>query len=179
MAHIIIVAHLDSQHSRQLAHRIREGVESTGNLCTIVDVDKMNYDILLGSNAIIFGCPTIMGSASAAFKAFMEDTYDKFNEQVFKNKFAAGFTYGAAVSGDKFHTLQELCNFASQHSMHWISQGNIRENEAVNANVPINSLNSYLGNMSQYINGIYGQEFMETAYYFGRRVGATVYRVAL
>jgi len=178
MAHIIIVAHIDSQHSRQLAHRIREGVELTGNLCTIVDVDKMNYDILRSSNAIIFGCPTIMGSASAAFKAFMEDAYDMFNNQVFKNKFAAGFTYGSHYSGDKFNTIQELCNFAAMHSMPWISQGNIRENEAINANVPINSLNSYLGNMSQHINGIYGQEFMETAYYFGRRIGNTVNNIA-
>jgi hypothetical protein len=62
------------------------------------------------------------------------------------------------------------------HGMHWISQGDIRENEAANVNMKINPLNSYLGNMSESVNDAYGQEFMETAYYFGRRVGNVVNR---
>jgi len=176
MAHITIVAHIDSVNSRQLTHRMREGVNSTGALLTIMDADKVNYDALNRSNAIIFGCPTNMGGPSATFKAFMEETFTAFYQQVFKNKLAAGFTYGAPYSGDKFHTIQALSNFAAMHSMHWISQGDIRENEAANVNMKINPLNSHLGNMSESVNDAYGQEFMETAYYFGRRVGNVVNR---
>src|SRR5260370_23785484 len=78
------------------------------------------------SDAIIFGCPTYMGSGSARMKAFMEDSlHPQFLERRWQDKLAAGFTNSAGMSGDKLCTLQQLAGFAAQHGMIWISLGQL------------------------------------------------------
>lgn len=42
------------------------------------------------SDAIVFGCPTLMGSVSAVFKAFMEAAFTPFTTQAWKDKPAGG-----------------------------------------------------------------------------------------
>jgi NAD(P)H dehydrogenase (quinone) len=180
MVHATIVAHLDSQFSRDIASRIKDGLQSQEVIVNLVDVYNIDIGELINSDVIVFGCPTTMGSPSARFKEFMERTDQHLYNQQFKNKMAAGFTYGDTMSGDKFATIQALCNFAGQHSMIWISQGDILENEGVNSTIHLNPNCSYLGNISEInmntMNTIVPIEFTETAYYFGRRIGATVNR---
>jgi multimeric flavodoxin WrbA len=75
-------------------------------------------------DAIIFGCPTYMGSASGQFKMFMDATSRRaFTGAKWKDKLAAGFTNAASRSGDKLNTLQQLSIFAAQHGMHWVNLG--------------------------------------------------------
>jgi multimeric flavodoxin WrbA len=178
MVRVTIVADIDSQAARDIVSRIRDGIVSQNIIVTIMTIYDIQPNILNRSDCIVFGCPTLMSGPSAAFKRFMEQTMPQFYNQNYKNKLSAGFTYGTSMSGDKFTTIQSLCNFASQNSMIWIPQGNIAENEGINSNGVINSQNSYLGNISEiYINNNNTtNNFNETAYYFGRRIGTTVNR---
>jgi NAD(P)H dehydrogenase (quinone) len=187
MPHVTIVAHLNSQFARDIAARIREGLNSQNVIVNLVETQNLEMAALVETDAIVFGCPTIMGSPSARFKTFMESTQPQLYNQTFRNKMAAGFTFGDPMSGDKSATIQALSNFAAQHSMIWVPQGDIAQNEGVNSNLQINPTNSYLGNISEiqmnnndiYINNNIMNvplEFSETAYYFGVRIGHTVNR---
>ena len=68
-----------------------------------------DWEALDAADAIVFGCPTYMGSASARMKAFMEESLrPQFLERRWQDKLAAGFTNSAGMSGDKLCTLQQL-----------------------------------------------------------------------
>ncbi|MBP2055105.1 multimeric flavodoxin WrbA [Streptomyces griseochromogenes] len=72
-------------------------------------------------DAIVLGCPTLMGSVSAVFKAFMEAAFTPFTTQAWKDKPAGGFTMSASQSGDKLVVLEQLAVFAAQMGMQWTS----------------------------------------------------------
>jgi len=84
---------------------------------------RSHWDELQQSDAIIFGAPTYMGSASAEFKAFMDATSKPFFEGAWKDKIAAGFTNSASRAGDKLETLIQFAILAAQHGMHWVNLG--------------------------------------------------------
>lgn len=175
MPQVTIVGDLNSQVARDIAHRIRGGLEFQGILVNLVNLDDLELNVLVNSDAIIFGCPTIMSSPSAKFKAFMEATHQQMYNQSFKNKIAAGFTFGEALSGDMSSTIQTLSNFAAHHSMIWVPQGDIAQNEGINSIVEINPTYSFLGNMTLVSNPHnIPIEFSQTSYYFGLRIGQIV-----
>jgi NAD(P)H dehydrogenase (quinone) len=68
---------------------------------------------------MIFGSPTYMGSASAAFKAFMEATSQRWMEQRWAMKLAAGFTNSGSQNGDKQNTLDAVRHLrgAARHAV--------------------------------------------------------------
>jgi hypothetical protein len=99
-----------------------------GTAVTLIPVaDRASHwEVLDAADAIVFGCPTYMGSGSAALKAFMEETIQpQFLEQRWKDKLVAGFTNSAGMSGDKLLALQQLSGFAAQHGMIWITLGQL------------------------------------------------------
>jgi hypothetical protein len=53
----------------------------------------------------------------------MESTSKLWLQQRWKDKLAAGFTNSGSLYGDKANALGELCCFAAQHGMLWISLG--------------------------------------------------------
>ncbi|WP_149831054.1 flavodoxin family protein, partial [Streptomyces tailanensis] len=73
------------------------------------------------AHAIIFGAPTYMGTASAAFHSFAQATSQRWAERAWKDKIASGFTVAGAMNGDKLSTLQYFSILASQHGMHWVN----------------------------------------------------------
>jgi NAD(P)H dehydrogenase (quinone) len=103
------------------------------------------------ADAIVFGCPTYMGSASAVMKAFMEESLrPQWTEQRWKDKLAAGFTNSAGMSGDKLVTLQQLAGFAAQHGMLWLTLGEPPGwQDSSGSAGDINRLASFLGLMTQ------------------------------
>jgi NAD(P)H dehydrogenase (quinone) len=114
-----------SGHTRRLADLIAEGVREDGAEVALVDVEALDADAwarLDAAEAIIFGTPTYMGSAAAAMKVFMDETSDRWTDQVWADRIAAGFTVATYASGDKLMTLQQLAVFAAQHGMIWIGQ---------------------------------------------------------
>jgi NAD(P)H dehydrogenase (quinone) len=110
-----------------------------------------DWEALDAADAIIFGCPTYMGSASARMKAFMEESLSpQFLERRWQDKLAAGFTNSAGMSGDKLCTLQQLAGFAAQHGMIWIPLGQLPGWQSSHGTAADpNRLASFLGLMAQ------------------------------
>lgn len=125
---VAVIYHSGYGHTQKQAEAVARGAAgapgSESTLIAVADIDQ-HWAVLESFDAIIFGCPTYMGSASAQFKAFMDATsrhvYAKGG--VWKDKIAAGFTNSASRSGDKLATLQQLAIFAAQHGMHWVNLG--------------------------------------------------------
>ncbi|MDY7511252.1 flavodoxin family protein [Ralstonia wenshanensis] len=125
---VAIVFHSGFGHTAKQALAVARGVRSVAGadsiLIPVEDIDQ-HWDALEQVDAIIFGAPTYMGSASAQFKGFMDATSPNVFAKGAKwaNKVAAGFTNAASRSGDKLATLQQIAIFAAQHGMHWINLG--------------------------------------------------------
>lgn len=123
---IAVVLHSGYGHTERFAHSVAQGAEDAGAQVLLASVEHigLHWDALEMADAIVFGCPTYMGSASAPFKQFMDaSSHRAFLGQKWQNKLAAGFTNAASRSGDKLHTLQQLAVFAAQHGMHWVNLG--------------------------------------------------------
>ncbi|PLQ02431.1 flavodoxin family protein [Cupriavidus pauculus] len=124
---VAVVFHDGHGHTRRQAEAVHAGAGSVmGVRSTLVPVEDIHahWDQLDTVDAIIFGAPTHMGSASAPFKAFMDASEQAVLARgAWKDKVAAGFTNAAARSGDKLNTLQQLAIFAAQLGMHWVNLG--------------------------------------------------------
>jgi len=129
---IAIVYHSGYGHTERQAQAVAKGAGAgTGDEVLLIKVEDVerHWDALQRCDAIIFGAPTYMGSASAQFKAFMDATskviFNRFQSggTGWQDKLAAGFTNSASRSGDKLATLQQLSIFAAQHGMHWVNLG--------------------------------------------------------
>ena len=163
MATVSVVYHSGMGHTARLAEAVVRGVKSVEGvqprLIPIMPgelddqgrwVEESFLEKLDASDAIIFGCPTYMGSVSSVFKAFMEACGGRFFSQAWKDKLAGGFTNSATMSGDKLATLTQLFIHASQLGMIWIPTG-----EQVNVNSDgeeehnVNRIGSYIGVMAQ------------------------------
>jgi multimeric flavodoxin WrbA len=136
---------------------------------------------LNGADALVFGCPTYMASASAGLKRFMEATSDLWRALVWKDKLAAGFTNSGGHSGDKLSTLVQLMLFAMQHGMVWVGLGLLDGgNSSETTRDDLNRLGAYAGAMAQsnVDQGIEGMLIsdLETARALGERVAAAAVR---
>jgi NAD(P)H dehydrogenase (quinone) len=125
---VAVVYHSGYGHTAKQAQHIANGaaqIKGVDVLMVKVEDVEQNWAALEGAQAIIFGAPTYMGSASAQFKVFMDATSRTVFGKggVWRDKVAAGFTNSASRSGDKLATLQQLSIFAAQHGMHWVNLG--------------------------------------------------------
>jgi NAD(P)H dehydrogenase (quinone) len=125
---VAIVYHSGYGHTARQAQAVARGAASTpGATSLLISVDEIeqHWATLEQVDAIIFGAPTYMGSASAQFKGFMDATSRNVFAKGFRwaDKVAAGFTNAASRAGDKLVTLQQMAIFAAQHHMHWVNLG--------------------------------------------------------
>ncbi len=172
--------------TRVLAEAIAKGVvASEGTSVTIIPVaERANYsDELDAADVIVFGCPTYMGSGSAALKAFMEETLQpQFLEQRWKDKLAAGFTNSAGMSGDKLLTLQQLAGFAAQHGMLWVPLGELPGWQTSSGSARRREPSFLIPGLMAQSNADQGPQSVppasdrETAERFGRRIGEVALR---
>src|SRR5262249_19036001 len=143
-----------------------------------VDDGAPIHSMLAGADAIVFGCPTYMGSASAPFKAFMDSTSAVWALQGWRDKLAAGFTHSAAPSGDKLGTLTQLAVLAAQQGMVWVGLG--LPPTYAGLEIPsdeTNRLGSHLGAMAQSRTGApVSDGDRATAVHLGRRVATAARR---
>ncbi|MAK61249.1 MAG: NADPH-dependent FMN reductase [Ponticaulis sp.] len=129
MTKVAIVYHSGYGHTAKLAEAVEEGVRRAGVDAVLLKADDLTkpdegpWDELNSADAIIFGAPTYMGSASATFKAFQDATSKVWMTQGWADKLAAGFTNSGSVSGDKLQTLQQFAILAAQHGMVWVGLG--------------------------------------------------------
>lgn len=123
MSKVVVVYHSGYGHTRVMAEAVAQGVERhLGSACRLIAVEDVaaHWDELHRADAIIFGAPTYMGSASAAFKQFMDATAAFYLAKPWRDKLAAGFTNSGSLCGDKLNTLLQMAVFAAQHSMIWV-----------------------------------------------------------
>ena len=153
MTTVAIVYHSANGHTEKQAKAVAEGVQGfDGTRALLIPVAKVDdhWDDLEKAEAIIFGSPTYMGSASAEFKKFMDASSKVWYAQGWKDKIAAGFTNSASQSGDKLNTLIQLFIFAGQHSMTWINAGMLPGNNNSKGSVEdLNRLGGFIGAMAQ------------------------------
>ena len=187
MPTVVIVYHSTYGHTEVQAKAVLQGVQRVDKvshlLLPVAEVEK-HWDDLNSADAIIFGCPTYMGSASAEFKRFMEASSKLWAEQKWKDKLAAGFTNSGSQSGDKLNTLLQLAIFAAQHGMLWVSLGILPgNNSSTGSPADLNRIGSYLGAMAQ-SNIDLGSDAApprsdrETASVLGQRVAETALKMA-
>jgi multimeric flavodoxin WrbA len=152
-AQVAVVYHSGYGHTAKHAEAVAAGVASGGAapiLISVEDIDQY-WKVLEESDAIIFGCPTYMGSASGQFKMFMDASSGRaFMQQKWKDKLAAGFTNAASRSGDKLATLQQLAVFAAQHGMNWVNLGLLTgHNRSTSTEDTLNRHGFYIGAAAQ------------------------------
>ncbi len=185
MTQVVVVYHSGAGHTKAISDSIAQGIAGVEGarvevLCVddIPAFDSKNPDAswvtLENASAIVFGSPTYMGTVSAAFKAFMDQTGSLWYSRRWMDKLAAGFTVGGGLSGNKQGTLQAMQVFASQHGMIWVSMGIGVGQEG------IDRLSSSIGLMSQADNGSVDEtpprEDHMTAIAFGERVAIAALR---
>ncbi|WP_078861881.1 flavodoxin family protein [Streptomyces sp. NRRL F-5123] len=159
---VTVVVHSVHGRTRLLAEHIAAGARTVpGAQVHLVDLrpedvtagrwhDAATAELLDRSDAIVFGCPTLMGSVSAVFKAFMEAAFKPFTTQGWKDKLAGGFTMSASQSGDKLAVLQQLSVFGAQMGMQWIGVADMPGNNwSGGTRDDVNRLGSWLGLMAQ------------------------------
>ncbi len=185
MASVAVVYHSGYGHTKALAEAVLAGARSVpGSDATLVSVEEAEarVAVLDNADALIFGAPTYMGSASAPFKAFMEWSSKRWAGQQWKDKLAAGFTNSASQSGDKLSTLVQLAVFAAQHGMIWVGLDLLPGNNHSKGSLDdLNRLGSFIGAMAQ-SNADQGLEGMresdlKTAERLGARVAALAKRL--
>ena len=124
---IAIVYHSGYGHTAKVAEHVRKGAAATkGADVRLYKAEDLTspeagpWDELGEADAIIFGAPTYMGSASGVMKAFIDATSKAWFNRTWANKIAAGFTVSGSLSGDKTVTLQQFATLAAQQGMVWV-----------------------------------------------------------
>lgn len=120
MTQIAVIYHSTYGHTKLQAEAVLRGAQSvesvTASLYTAEQATAQMNE-LDGFDAMIFGCPTYMGSMSAGMKAFVEAAAKKWFTLAWKDKIAGAFTNSSSFSGDKLNTLHGLVTNAMQHGM--------------------------------------------------------------
>ncbi|MET8166857.1 flavodoxin family protein [Streptomyces sp. NPDC005329] len=178
---VAVAYHSGYGHTAVLAEAVRAGAADAGAEVRLIKVDEITeeqWTLLDGSDAIVFGSPTYMGTASAAFHAFAEATSARWATQAWKDKLAAGFTNSGSKSGDKLHTLQYFQILAAQLGMHWVNLGLLPGwNSSTASEHDLNRLGVFLGaaaqtNVDEGADAVHKAD-VATAEYLGRRVAET------
>ena len=185
MTTIAIVYHSTYGHTKLQAEAVQRGAQSVAGVqvrLLTADEAAKNLDGLDTSDAIIFGCPTYMGSMSAGMKTFVEAAAKKWFTLAWKDKIAGAFTNSSSFSGDKLNTLVGLVINAMQHGMIFVGLGMMpaanRPLETNSVTGPSaeahNRVGSFIGPMaaSFQVNppGAPGKGDIETAELYGKRV---------
>ncbi|MEU6878256.1 flavodoxin family protein [Streptomyces sp. NPDC046712] len=178
---VSIAYHSGFGHTAVVAEAVRAGAAEAGATVHLIKVDEITdaqWELLDASDAIVFGSPTYMGTASGAFHKFAEDSSKRWFTDSWIDKLAAGFTNSASKSGDKLHTLQFFQTLAAQHGMTWVNLGlKPGWNTSAASENDINRLGFFSGAAAQTHNdlgpeGVHKAD-LATAEHLGRRVAET------
>jgi NAD(P)H dehydrogenase (quinone) len=178
MARVAIIYHSVTGTTARLAAAIAEGVDAVAG-CQSDLLVVQAQDLSLGryqnesvlhsldqADAIVFGAPTFMGGPSGQFKCFADATSERWAEQRWEGKLAAGFTIGSNLNGDQLSTVQYFSVLAAQHSMLWLGldiPGGYDPHSR-------NRLGAQLGLMSQTHTDSVPEIDLTTAQHFGVRI---------
>ena len=150
MTKTVVVFHSGYGHTARVAEHVAQGanasliaIDAEGN------IPDAAWDELAAADAIIFGAPTYMGSASWQFKKFADASSKMWFTRGWQDKVFGGFTNSASFSGDKQVTLIGLQTLASQHGGIWVSLGMLPANTKAAQRSDINNLGGSVGVLVQ------------------------------
>ncbi len=126
MATVAVVYHSGFGHTKLQAQGVHRGAAAVEGVQAVIYTTEeaiAKLDELDKADAIIFGCPTYMGSMSADMKKFIEVAAKKWFTLAWKDKVAGAFTNSSSFSGDKLNTLLGLVINAMQHGMIYVGLG--------------------------------------------------------
>ncbi len=156
MSKIAIVYHSGYGHTAKQAEAVARGVAAGGGEVSVfkvedlVDADAPGWATLDAADAIVFGAPTYMGSASAPFMAFKDATSKRWMSRAWTDKIAGGFTNSGSQSGDKLNTLMGFVVLAMQLGMIWVGNDQMPGNNNSHGSVDdANRLGFSLGAAAQ------------------------------
>lgn len=135
MSKLVVVYHSGYGHTKLQAEAVHRGAaEVEGIDAEILTATEAveRIDEFDSADAIIFGCPTYMGSMAAEMKRFLEAAIKKWFSQAWKDKIAGAFTNSSSFSGDKLNTLMGLVINAMQHGMIYVGSAVLPPMEAMN-----------------------------------------------
>lgn len=193
MTLVAIVYHSAFGHTKKQAEAVAQGVRDAGAEVALHSAEEFPapakneyaapWNTLERADAIVFGCPTYMGSVTAELKVFMENSSGIWFQQGWKDKLAGGFSNSGSLAGDKLNTLQDLICFAGQHSMLWVSLGMMPPGDATGRRPDTpNRMGGFLGAYAQSDNLPPEQSppsgDLETARFYGSRIASLAARMA-
>ncbi|GAF60836.1 LOW QUALITY PROTEIN: multimeric flavodoxin WrbA [Psychrobacter sp. JCM 18903] len=173
---IAVIYHSNYGHTKRVAEAIVEGAHQKlpAAQAKAVDVHKVDWDYLDQADLLVFGSAVYMGSVTAEFKTFMDETSKRWYHRKWEGKWAAAFA-NSGGSGDKLAVLQQISLYAMQHGMNWIGLPLMPTGHEAH---DLNRLSSFLGLMTQSLDGppeeTPGRGDIDTAIWFGDHLAKTI-----
>ncbi len=174
---IAVIYHSNYGHTKRVAQAIVTGARQqlADSQVKAVDVHKVDWDFLDQADLLVFGSAVYMGSVTAGFKTFMDETSKRWYNRVWEGKWAAAFANSGGLSGDKLAVLQQINLYCMQHGMNWIG---LPLMPTGHGDDDLNRLSSFLGLMTQSVDGppeeTPGKGDMDTAVWFGNHLAKTI-----
>ncbi|AMN49762.1 flavodoxin family protein [Psychrobacter sp. P2G3] len=174
---IAVIYHSNYGHTKRVAEAIVEGARQQlpEAQAKAVDVHDVDWNFLDQADLLVFGSAVYMGSVTAEFKTFMDETSKRWYHRKWEGKWAAAFANSGGLSGDKLAVLQQISLYAMQHGMNWIGLPLMPTGHGEN---DLNRLSSFLGLMTQSLDGppeeTPGKGDIDTAIWFGDHLAKTI-----
>ena len=174
---IAVIFHSNYGHTKRVAEAIVQGAHQQlpAAQAKAVDVYDVDWDYLDQADLLVFGSAVYMGSVTAEFKTFMDETSKRWYHRKWEGKWAAAFANSGGLSGDKLAVLQQISLYAMQHGMNWIGLPLMPTGHEAH---DLNRLSSFLGLMTQSLDGppeeTPGSGDIDTAIWFGDHLAKTI-----
>lgn len=172
-----VIYHSNYGHTKRVAEAVVTGARQKlpKSQVKAVDVHDVDWDFVDQADLLVFGSAVYMGSVTAGFKTFMDETSNRWYHRKWEGKWAAGFANSGGLSGDKLAALQQICLYAMQHGMNWIGLPLMPTGHETH---DLNRLSSFLGLMTQSLDGppevTPGEGDIDTAIWFGDHLAKTI-----
>ena len=143
-----VIYHSNYGHTKRVAEAIVMGARQQlpEAQAKAVDVHDVDWEFLDQADLLVFGSAVYMGSVTAGFKTFMDETSKRWYHRKWEGKWAAAFANSGGLSGDKLAVLQQINLFAMQHGMLWAGLPFMPTGRSQH---DINRMSSFLGLMTQ------------------------------
>ena len=174
---IAIIYHSNYGHTKRVAEAVATGARQQlpESQVRAIDVHKVDWEFLDQADLLVFGSAVYMGSVTAEFKTFMDETSKRWYHREWEGKWAAAFANSGGLSGDKLAVLQQICLYTMQHGMNWIGLPLMPTGHEIN---DLNRLSSFLVLMTQSANAppeeTPGKGDIDTAIWFGDHLAKTI-----
>ena len=172
-----VIYHSNYGHTKRVAEAVVMGARQqlAETQVKAVDVHDVDWDFLDQADLLVFGSAVYMGSVTAGFKTFMDETSKRWYHRKWEGKWSAGFANSGGLSGDKLAVLQQICLYTMQHGMNWIGMPLMPTGHEAH---DLNRLSSFLGLMTQSLDGppetTPGEGDINTAIWFGDHLAKTI-----